>query len=77
MPSARLTTRLMNPRGFFRPDNSVSRACSVPMPPPPMPPFIMPPTICLFRLAPGSAGSTANCELSTSRVIRHWLSDDR
>ena len=77
MPSARLTTRLMKPRGFFRPDNSVSSAWSVPMPPPPPPPFMPAPMICLFLLVRGSAGSTANCEVSTSRAIRIWLSSDR
>ncbi|CAB4954853.1 unannotated protein [freshwater metagenome] len=35
MPKARLTTRLINPRGFFNPESSVSRAWRVPIPPPP------------------------------------------
>jgi hypothetical protein len=39
IPSTRRTYRLTKPRGFFRPDSSVSSACRVPMPPPP----IMPP----------------------------------
>jgi hypothetical protein len=83
MPSARRTTRLMNPRGFFSPDSSVSSACSVPMPPPPMPPFIIPPTICRFRRTPAPAGAeadaeaAANSELSASRVSIHWVSGDR
>ena len=42
MPSVRRSTRLTNPRGFFRPDISVSSACSVPMPPP-IPPPPLPP----------------------------------
>ncbi len=48
------------------------------MPPPPPPPFMPAPMICLFlRRAPGSAGSTANCEVIMSRAIRHCISDDR
>ena len=41
IPSARLTTRLTNPRGFFNPSISDSSAWSVPMPPPPYPGMIM------------------------------------
>src|SRR5215472_2874554 len=48
MPSVRRTTRLMKPRGFLRPDISVSSACSVPMPPPP----IMPPAGMICRTGP-------------------------
>ena len=42
MPSVRRTTRFMKPRGFFRPEISVSRAWRVPIPPPPpMPAMIL------------------------------------
>ena len=40
--AAAARSRLSQPRGFFRPDISVSSACSVPMPPPPMPPMMIP-----------------------------------
>ena len=45
IPSARRPQRLTRPRGFFNPDSSVSRACSVPIPPPPPPPFIPAPAM--------------------------------
>ena len=37
IPNVLRTIRLKNPRGFFKPDNSVSNACKVPDPPPPPP----------------------------------------
>ena len=56
MPSARRPQRLRMPRGFLRPDSSVSSACSVPMPPPP-PPFIPPPMTNRLRRSGSGAGA--------------------
>ncbi len=52
-PSVRRTTRLITPRGFFRPESSESRDCRVPMPPPP----IIPAIIRCWRTGPSSGGS--------------------
>ena len=63
----------MKPRGFFSPDSSVSRACSVPMPPPP-PPFIIPPIICRLRRVSGSSLLADSIAFLASR---HCVSSDR
>ena len=41
IPRALLTTRFINPRGFFNPESSVSKACRVPEPEPPAAPPII------------------------------------
>ena len=60
MPSVRRTTRFMKPRGFLRPDSSVSRAWRVPIPPPP--PMPMPATMRL-RMPPRASPSAELCSI--------------
>ena len=69
MPSSRRTYRLTKPRGFLRPDISVSRACSVPIPPPPM--FMPPMTKRDRRSGSGADGCIAE------RVSRVCASEER
>ena len=73
MPSSRRTYRLTKPRGFLRPDISVSRACSVPMPPPP--PMFMPPMTNRLRRPVSGAGSA--CAVIAERVSRVCASEER
>ena len=49
----------MRPRGFFSPEISVSRACSVPIPPPPMP-----------AIPPNTKGETRSFSSVEGRVDR-------
>ena len=72
MPRARRPQRLRMPRGFFRPESSVSSACSVPMPPPP--PFIAPPMT--KRLRRTGSSSTRRVAIA-SRVSSERVSSDR
>ncbi len=56
MPKSLRTCRFTMPLGFFRPDSSVSSACSVPGSPPPPP---MPPIMKRLRPVSGSFGPAA------------------
>ena len=76
MPSTRRPQRLRMPRGFFRPDSSVSSACSVPIPPPP--PFIPPPMTNRLRRSGSSAPSPAHpADAMASRVSSERVSSER